>query len=148
MKKYFRKKIKVNKEGNFVWAYLFKDIKDMREFYKKVSPNDTGHDNVVGVCINRELFNVGKSGKMTLKNKILQTGFVLTCLDFVGESVVTHEIMHAVLFADGVSKVKFKKQYPIIIKDMVDEERLLYAFTEAVNDYYLWYYRLKDKKLI
>lgn len=144
-RRYFRKKIVVNKEGNFVWAYFFLNKKDMRNFYKQLSPDDREHNIVGGVAINREMFKCDSEKKITLGLKSKQSGFILTCADYAGAGVVCHEIMHAVLFADGISKVKIKKQYPIIIKSMNDEERLLYAFTNAIRQYYTWYYRIIKK---
>lgn len=143
-KKYYRKKITVNKEGNFVWAYIFKSLDDMCLFYKKIAPYDTGHDLVGGVCINREMFKAKSVKEMLFKNKSKQSGIVLTSVKHVRSSVVCHELMHAIFFAHGVSKVKFKKQYPITIKSMDEEEVYLYAFTKATNQYYDWYWKLKD----
>lgn len=144
MKKYFRKKITVNKEGNFVWCYLFKDLTDLHTFYKEIAPEDMGHDTVGGVCINREMFKAKTVKEMLFKNKSKQSGIVLTSVKHVRSSVVCHELMHAVFFAHGVSKVKFKKQYPIVINSMQEEETYLYAFTNATNQYYNWYWHLKD----
>ncbi len=148
MKKYYRKKIIVNKQGNFIWAYIFKNIDEMRTEYKKMCPMETGHEVIGAVCINREYFKANKVKDMKKINKMKHTGYVLTCLDYVGAGVVSHEFMHAVFFANGISKVKFKKQYPIVINNMKEEETLLYAFTDAVKSYYKWYWKLKDSKKI
>lgn len=149
-KSFYTKKIKVNKEGNYVIAHLFKDIKAMRAKYKELAPEEQDHNKIGGVCINREYYKAVSTNydDITLEHKQKQTGFVLTCLDYANAGVVAHELMHAVLFAHGISKVLCKEQHPIIIKDMAEEEVILYAFTEAVNSYYRWYWSLKDRKLI
>lgn len=146
--KFYRKKIKTNKEDNWVWTYLFRDINDMRNFYKRISPEDTKPELIEGVCVNREYYKADKVKNIKLSNKSKHVGYVLTCLKSAGAGVVGHEFMHAVFFANGISKVKCKKQYPIVIKSMEEEERLLYAFTYAVDDYYKWYWKLKDQKKI
>lgn len=95
-----------------------------------------------------EYFKAKSMKEMTLKSKLKHTGYVLTCNEYSGAGVICHEIMHAILFANGISKIKFKKQHPIIIHSINDEERLLYAFTDAIRQFYGWYWSLRDKNLL
>lgn len=104
----------------------------MQKFYKDWCPQDKNHDNVGGVAVNRTYWDISK-GKKILMNR---TG---RC----GAGVVSHEIMHAVLWANKFSARK--KQYPIVIKSMKEEEELLKKHTLAVRDFYEWYWKIKTK---
>lgn len=123
----------------YVVCRLFKYRNEMRTYYSKSCPNDKNHNDVLGVNIAREYYV--KKGKKWLFSK--QTGEVLLNLQDCGVGVVTHEFMHAVLWARNFKE--FKKQYPIVIKDMADEEHLLHEFTYIVRQFYNWYWDVKKK---
>jgi hypothetical protein len=106
----------------------------MQDYYKKHCADrglkDKGHYNVSGVSLHYENRVNGKCQP--------ETGTVLLCLDHCGAGVVSHEFLHAVLWA--YKHRKNKKQYPIIIKNMREEEDILQNHTFAVTQFYNWYW--------
>lgn len=75
-----------------------------------------------------------------------ETGTILLSLEYCGAGIVTHEIMHGILWA---RKNGFKKQqYPIVIKTMEEEENILQDFTYAVQFFYNWYWKIDKGEVI
>lgn len=130
---FLKKKIWLREDkGKWCWCFVFKKKSEMRVYYKKVSPQDKNHDFVRGCSIHFYRY----------KGKILsrKTGVVLLNFeDGCGAGVTTHELLHAVLFANQHHKTK--PQYPIVIKSMEQEEKILHSHTFAVNQFYKWYWK-------
>lgn len=131
--KYRKKKIIVNQEKDkWVWCYLFKEKGEMQKAYNLASPKDRGHDKVEGVAINRSY------------QKSKQTGYVFLHTGRCGAGVVSHEFMHSVLWAH--KHRYWKEQYPITIKNMKEEEKILHNLTVAVAQFYKFYWDIVDNK--
>ncbi len=109
----------------------------MQKYYAKSCPNDSNHFDVLGVNVARAYYK--KRGKKLVFTGRL--GEVLLNLQHCRAGIVCHEFMHAVLWAKGFKK--FKKQYPIIIKNMEEEEHMLHEFTYVVRQFYTWYWKVK-----
>lgn len=152
------KKIYLNtRKTKYCVVELYKTKKEMREAYKKRCPHDTHHDIVLGAHQAYEKFIMPKKFKKdhadnpkkfyrlnTSKLKLApETGTIFLSLEDCGAGVVTHEIMHATLWA--YKHKKMKQQYPIKIKDMKEEELVLRNFTLAVQQFYRWYWKIKDR---
>jgi len=137
---YLRKKIWLNeKQSKYCWVKLFADKKEMQQYYydydKKGGLIDGNHFKVKGVSLHyRRIQN---------KRSHPETGTVLLCFQECGAGVVAHELMHAVLWARGHHQNK--KQYPIVIKNMQQEETLLHNHTYAIKQFYNWYWDVEDK---
>lgn len=68
-----------------------------------------------------------------------ETGTVFLSVEDCGAGIISHEFMHAVLWA--YKHTKNKKQYPIVIKNMKEEEVILHNHTFVVQQFYKWYWR-------
>jgi len=136
-----RKRIYLNKEKtHYSVAHLFKTTKMMQEFYKKHHPKDSdGHNKVLGVSTHGHYLM--KKHKRSRWIKSPQTGTLLLSLEHCGAGVISHEIMHAVLYAHNRSKKK--KQHPIVINSMEEEEVILHNLTYAVRQFYNWFWKAK-----
>jgi hypothetical protein len=138
MRNYKKKKIWLNgKKTKYCFVKLFKCKKDMQAEYRKESPHDDLHDKTLGVSLHR-VYVDAKSLKMTPC-----TGIVLLSVENCGAGVACHEIMHAVLWAHKHSKNK--KQHPIFIKSMDEEEEILHNFSYAIRQFYNWFYKVTAK---
>lgn len=138
--KYFRKKVWLNKKHTkYCWVKLFGNKKDMQQFYydwdKKGGLLDGNHFEVKGVSLHYRRVVDGKSHP--------ETGMVLLSFENCGAGVVTHEILHAVLWAR--KHHQNKKQYPIVIKSMKEEEEILRNHTYAVQQFYNWYWDIEER---
>lgn len=140
MKKYWKKKIFVN-ENNYVWCRVYADKKEMQRYYEKVGGNDSDHYKCSGVALNYERWCFSGNKKTQVS---METGTVLLHLKSLGAGIVSHEFMHAVLWAH--KHKKGKNQYPIIIKDMKEEEEILHNHTYAVRNFYSWYWKYLEPK--
>lgn len=119
----------------------------MQEYYKKRSPKDDV-SNTLGVHLAYTWFKPkSKKVKGSKKRKDYdyypKTGEVLLNLEYCGSGIVSHEFMHAVLWAWKHSE--YKKQYPLVIKSMKQEEEILHNLTHAVRQFYTWYWKVKSK---
>lgn len=124
---------------------LFDTKEQMQVAYAKACPRDSGHFNVCGVHHAYEKFDYknGKRGKL-----IPESGTVYLNREYCGAGVVTHELMHAVLWSRVWKKRAGKKsfkQFPIVIKSMEEEEEILGCHTFAVNQFYQWYWFNHEK---
>lgn len=137
MRLYKRKKIWLNRKNkNFCWIRLYAAKKDMQAFYLKDCENySKEYEPILGAHIPYEVLLKGKLTK--------ETGLVLLCFEHAGFGLVAHEILHAVLWARGHKR--HKKQYPIVIKNMEEEEDLLHDFTYAVRQFYIWYWKIEKQ---
>jgi hypothetical protein len=141
MKMYRQKKIWTDKKkGKYCIVKLFKTKIDMQNAYKDRCPSDTQHYRCLGAHNAYEKVKVESDGEMTTMN---ETGTVFLNLEFCGAGIVSHELMHAVLWAHGHKKNK--KQYPIVIKNMKQEEAILQNHTIAVIDFYKWYWKIEKQ---
>lgn len=153
-----KKVIYLNTENTkYCVVELYKTLKEMQLAYKERCPHDKSHFKVLGVHQAYEKFKAPKNIPMPKegdsrkyyevnisKVKIApETGTVFLNLKHCGAGVVSHELMHAVLWA--YKHKKMKKQYPIIIKNLKEEELILRYHTLAVQEFYRWYWKIKDK---
>lgn len=113
----------------------------MNDYYVRARPKDCGHYKVLGVHLCNSWYHVYKSGK---SKHYPHTGNVLLYFDGCGAGIVTHELMHATLYAWNCKDLS-KPQFPIIIKSLKDEEEILHNHTHAVMQFYRWYWRIADK---
>lgn len=134
---YRHKKIWLNeKHTKYCIVRLYREEQDMQDYYDKMG-GDPLKQKVAGASLHYEKIS-------TLTGKIDgETGVVLLCMDFSGAGVVTHELMHAVLWAHRHKK--YKKQHPIIIKNMKEEELILSNHTHAVTQFYRWYWKIEKE---
>lgn len=132
-----QKKIWLN-EAKTKWCIcvVFKNKADMQKAYKQIRPLEKGHEEVDGVSIHYGRYDGNKlSGN---------TGKVLLHFKGCGVAVATHEILHAVLYA--YKHTKNKQQYPIVIKDMKEEEVILHNYSFSAYQFYTWYYKKIEPK--
>ncbi len=135
-----RRKIYLNLEKTkYAVAMLFKNKKEMRDFYSKHCPNDKNHNKVYGVSVHRDYYK--KQGEKWILTP--RTGEVLLNLKHCGAGIVSHEFMHAVLWA--YKHNGRRKQYPFVIKNIKEEEKILHNLTFALQQFYNWYWKVKDK---
>ena len=114
---------------------------EMQEGYKKFKSGDKGHYKVLGSHCGYEKFIVEKGKPMKLSP---ETGTVFLSRQHLGVGVVSHELMHAVIWAK-THKKGWKDQYPFVIKDMNAEEKLLHNLSYAVRQFYDWFWKKLDK---
>lgn len=112
----------------------------MQEAYKKFRPQDRNHFKVSGCHCGYELLKV-RRGKKTRLSK--DTGTVFLSFGHCGAGVVTHELAHAILWAHRHKRGK--QQYPIVIKNMKEEEEILYNLTYAIRQFYTWYWKIEKE---
>lgn len=130
------KRIYLNeKKTKYCIVKLFKKRKEMHEYYSKEKPDEKFNEFLLGVHLAYERWDK-KTGKIKS-----ETGTVLLSLEDCAGSIVSHEFMHAILWA--YKHKKYKKQYPITIKDMKEEEKLLHRMSLAVHNFYSWYWDVK-----
>jgi len=136
-----RKKIWLNeKHTKYCWVKLYGIRENMRDDYKNdprsnTSPK-TGYG-INGASLHWEHFNP------VTKELKKDTGCVYLCKEYCGAGVVSHELLHAVLWAH--KHRNYKKQYPIIIKSMREEETIAYNLTHAVQQFYQWYWKIEKE---
>lgn len=145
MKKYFRKKLYVTTDkSKFVIVKLYIDCEKMQGAYYKECPKDMesrdAYKRVLGAHRAYVTVKVNDKGRNVYHN---ETGTIFLSFENCGAGVVTHEIMHAVLWA--WKHRKNKSQYPIIIKNMEQEEEVLRNHTQATKDFYTWYWKVRKK---
>lgn len=135
-----RKRIYLN-EGHTKYCIvrLFQRKIDMQEAYKIRCPKDLDHYSVLGAHNAYNRVKINKDSSETFSNEI---GTIFLNLDNCGAGIVAHEFGHAVLWAYKHPNGKCKKQYPIIIKSMDDEEEILYHLTYAISQFYIWYWKV------
>lgn len=139
--KYIRKRIFLNeKKSKWCYVYLFDDKAKMNAYYNTVR-NDKGSYKVLGAHICNGRYSLYPSGR---SNHHPHTGNVLLFFDGCGAGVVSHELLHATLYAWNCKDLS-KIQYPIVIKSMRQEEELLHNHSHAVMQFYRWYWRIADK---
>lgn len=136
---YRRKKIFVTEnKTKYVWCYLYKTNKDLNDFYKKYCEGrGEKWARVAGVSIHitNKYITTGKVTNLT--------GVVLLSMDRMGAGIVAHEFSHACFWAYRHSLRK--KQYPLVIKNMVEEEKILHGQFEAVRSFWKWYYKIEKE---
>lgn len=137
MKVYRKKKVWLNiKHTKYCWVRLYRDKYEMQCFYKdycdRRGNDDKNHFKVFGVSLHY----------IRVKGKVAhpETGIVLLCVKHTGAGVVSHELLHAVLWAH--KHHARKQQYPIVIKNIKDEEELLHNHSYAINQFYTWYWKI------
>lgn len=141
MKGYVSKKIVLDRKLNkYCIVRVYPTRKKMQDAYKAFRPSDTHHYKVLGAhCgYTKYEFNDGKKGKM-----LGETGTVFLSRQNLGAGVVSHELMHAVFWAQ-IHRSRYLDQHPFTIKDMAHEEKLLHAHTSAVQQFYDFYWKKID----
>lgn len=83
-------------------------------------------------------YNLLSCGKEFLSKKIAN---IFLYFDECGVGVVSHELLHASLWAWKFSNLK--QQYPIIINNMDEEEEVLHIHTDALRQFYIWYWKVE-----
>lgn len=132
------KKIYLNgKKSKYCLVRLFDKKKDMQKAYKESCPTDKNHDKTLGAHHAYEAIIVEKGKRDRLSP---ETGTLFCSLENCGAGVISHELMHAIFWARGHKFMK--KQYPIIVQNMKEEEELLHNFTYAIIQFYNWYWRI------
>lgn len=134
------KKIWVS-DKHFVIARVYKTKKAMRVAYKERKPSNSNIDRCLGVHFAYTNYKVTKTGEEKYKP---ETGTIFFNMENCGAGIVAHEFGHAVLWAHK-HHLK-KKQYPIVIKNMKQEEVILYNLTHAVKQFYNWYFDILKKR--
>lgn len=119
---------------------LFKSKLLMQQAYKDFKGRDKNHYKVSGVHCGYVLLKYDRNKKETVSN---ETGTVFLNVGECGAGIVAHELAHAVLWAHRHNKNK--NQYPIVIKNMDDEEEILYHLTYAIRQFYTWFWEIKKK---
>lgn len=71
-----------------------------------------------------------------------ETGTVFLCYERCGAGIVSHEMLHAVLWAWRHHDLDTEK-YPISINSMEDEEDIAYMLTHTVAQFYKWLYKIE-----
>lgn len=122
----------VSKEGHFVEFRLYDTKENMRIDYKEMKPEDLNHDKVESVHCAYTFIEEYDDGSEEYSKK---TGIIMTNSEGLDVGVIPHEIMHAVLWAYNHSEDKV--QYPIVINNMEEEEIILHAFSNALQQFYL-----------
>lgn len=139
--KYRRKKIWLNKKKTkYCWVNLYANLKDLRQAYDDYSrltfPHQVG-DKIYGASIHYERYD-------TVNKKLSkETGKVILSKPNCGAGVVSHEFMHQILWAH--KHKRYKKQHPVVIKNMKEEEVILHNHTNAVIQFYNWYWKIEKQ---
>ncbi|HMF73451.1 MAG TPA: hypothetical protein VK616_18350 [Flavitalea sp.] len=118
---------------------LYRTKKEMRDGIRKYRSYEKQIDQIAGCCCPYTRYNIGTR---TARPDVAK---VFLSIQDCGAGIVTHELLHAVLWA---WKHSFrKKQHPILIKDMNDEEEILHNHTFAVKQFYNWFFENKKRLL-
>lgn len=136
-----RKRIYLNTSNTkYCTVWLFKHKREMQEVYEKYT---SATDNkIAGAHSGHTAFVIEKDGT----EKITPcTGIVFLCYERCGAGIVSHEFLHAVLWAwgHGFRKVD-DSRFPIVIKNLIEEEEVCYNLTYAVGQFYKWLYGIED----
>lgn len=99
-------------------------------------PTTTSKDLVLGVHCPYEKYRGRKLSP--------ETGTVFLAVEYCGAGIVSHELLHAVLWAH--KHKRNKRQYPIVIENMRQEENILHNHTYAVEQFYRWYWKVVENK--
>jgi hypothetical protein len=140
-RKYRWKKIVVNnKTGKFCIFRLYGSRGDMIAGHNEFCPTSKVGADMLGAHAGIWRFVLRGYRRALYK----QTGVVFLCVEHCGAGVVGHEIMHAVMFARN-HRMSFR-QYPVVIKELAEEEEMLYDYTDATMEFYCWFYDVAKKK--
>lgn len=139
MRAYKRKKIWLNeKKTKYCTTRLYRDKKEMQKYYDLHCDSHAVKGlQIAGASMHWVMIN-GLTKKVTG-----ETGMVLLCMERTGAGVVSHEFLHAVLWAH--KHHKHKKQHPIVIKNMKEEEEILHNLSYAVRQFYNWYWKVEKE---
>lgn len=136
-----RKRIFLNRnKSKYCVVHLYNFKYDMQQAYLRYC-KERGQkgEPVLGASCHYEKWDTKKGGKEVFSN---ETGTVFLCVEECGAGIVTHELMHAILWAH---KHKIgKEQYPFVIKNMKEEETILTNHTFAVTQFYKWFWELVE----
>lgn len=125
------------------WAIvrLYNFRYDMEQAYKKW--NDSFGSKtypVLGASCHYTKMTVNSDNTQKLTGEVATV--FLSC-EHAGAGIVSHELLHAVLYAH--KHTKYKKQYPIVIKNMNEEEKILHNHTFAVTQFYKWFWKVSKE---
>jgi hypothetical protein len=132
-----KKKIWLNTERTkYCWVKLFDTKREMQKVYadycKLIGDSNKEASKTLGASFH---YLVIQNGKCTN-----ECGTVLLNREHLGAGIVAHELMHAVLNAWQHPR---REKYPIVIKDMPMEEKILYNLTFAVRQFWTWYFKIE-----
>ena len=131
------KKVYLNTEKTkYCIVELYTTRKEMRVAYNKHPSNNAKGSKILGAHCGYEKYRSTQPRWGVLP----ETGTVFLSLENCGAGVVAHEIMHAVLWA--WKHKRLKNQYPIVIKNMNEEEKILHNHSYAVMQFYRWYWKV------
>lgn len=127
-----KKKLFLNvRKTRYCWVKVYDSAENMREAAKKSTSQNV--NDAVGLHEAYRRFHKGKF--------VPETGIIYLNTKWMGAGVVDHEIMHAIFWA--WKNNKDKKQYPIVINNMKQEENILQNLTFAIRQYWLWYFKFE-----
>lgn len=136
---YKTKKIWLNgKKTRYCWVRLYADKLEMQKAYHRYRPDDNDYDKIGGAHCAHVLLTISESGEEKISD---ETGRVYLCFDYCGASIIAHELGHAVLYANRENMID--EQHPIVIRDMEEEEEILYNLTYAIRQFYDWYWKIE-----
>lgn len=125
------------KKTRYVKVFLYRHKKDMQAAFKKFRPDSKYVKGTLGAHCAYEIYNTVTGGTKR------ETGTIFLSMLNCGAGIVTHEILHGILWAHRF-KIG-KQQYPIVIESMEQEEELLHDFSFAVSTFYDWYWKVEKQ---
>lgn len=132
--KYKSKRLWIDREHTkYSTVYLFDTLKGMREWDKNFQIENFQNDS---------RYFYGKNIRYTSYTKDKKemnpdSSIILLCEPYAGRNTVAHEIMHAVLWAFNHRPTT--KRYPIVIKNVDQEEVLLQQHSYMMKQFYSWF---------
>lgn len=140
--KYRRKKIWLTLDKKkYCYVRVYPDKASMQEAYRAYRSYDGKNGwKILGAHsgYTRYVCEKGKRCKT-----LPETGTVWLSKENCGAGIVAHELMHAVIWA-RTHRARWTDQYPFVIKNMNEEEKLLHNLTYAIRQFYTWFYDQPD----
>lgn len=125
------------KKEKYCIVLLYDTKAEMQEAYKKKTFDKRKDGDLLGAHRAYEKWTPKRGGKEEISN---ETGTLFLSRENLGVGVVYHEIMHAILWA--WKHKKNKKQYPLVIKNMNEEEKILHSFSFAAIQFNKWHWKM------
>lgn len=138
----FKKKIYFSDaKDKYCLVKLFRSRWRMQRAYQRRRPDDMKVGEFVQVLgahcgYTRIMVNTDRSERIHP-----EVGTVYLCAEGCGAGVISHEFMHAAIWA--WRHRSGKSQYPVMIMNIEEEEELLYMLTQAVSQFYCWYWKIE-----
>lgn len=125
------------RKTRYVKCFLYRNKKLMQDAFRKLRPDAKYIRGTLGAHCAYQILNTNNN--RTSK----ETGTIFLSMKNCGAGVVTHEILHGILWAHRFKA--HKKQYPTVINNMEQEEELLHDFSFAVSSFYDWYWKVEKQ---